>query len=146
MFRKTMLKEAIFSLSCAGLLAAALLMVNNQGSQAQQSNFVGGEPDRADVDDGRLRQLTFYAGSRSNWHHHDGGQILMITEGRGATQVRGEAPRVTYPGQPWYTPPGVEHWHGAHPDEDAHQYTISRGTTRWQEPVSDSQYAAVPNL
>ena len=40
------------------------------------------------------------------------------------------------------TPEGVEHWHGAHPDEAALQLTIYGGTVNWLEPVEDAVYRA----
>jgi quercetin dioxygenase-like cupin family protein len=48
------------------------------------------------------------------------------------------------PGQPWWTAAGVEHWHGASPDEDALQLTIYEGTVNWLEPVTDAQYRTPP--
>jgi quercetin dioxygenase-like cupin family protein len=48
------------------------------------------------------------------------------------------------PGQPWYTKAGVEHWHGAAPDQDVVQLTIYEGDVKWLEPVSDEAYKAAP--
>ena len=48
------------------------------------------------------------------------------------------------PGQPWWTAAGVEHWHGAAPDQDALQLTIYEGEVKWLEPVTDQQYLAAP--
>ncbi len=48
------------------------------------------------------------------------------------------------PGEPWWTPAGVEHWHGAAPDEDALQLTIYEGTVDWLEGVPDDVYLATP--
>ena len=50
----------------------------------------------------------------------------------------------TAPGQPWWTAAGVEHWHGAAPDQDALQLTIYEGDVKWLEPVTDQQYLAAP--
>ena len=68
----------------------------------------------------------------------------MIEEGRGRTQVRGGPVMETVPGQPWWTAAGVEHWHGAAPDQDALQLTIYEGSVKWLEPVTDQQYLAPP--
>jgi quercetin dioxygenase-like cupin family protein len=68
----------------------------------------------------------------------------MIEEGKGRTQVRGGLVVDTMPGQPWWTPAGVEHWHGAAPDQDALQLTIYEGEVKWLEPVPDAQYLAAP--
>ena len=47
-------------------------------------------------------------------------------------------------GQPWYTKAGVEHWHGAAPDQDVQQLTIYEGDVKWLEPVTDAVYQAAP--
>ncbi|MFM1896106.1 MAG: hypothetical protein RLZZ385_1180 [Pseudomonadota bacterium] len=137
--------NALWAIMATLLLGGLVLGQPFPGAAAQQSNFVGGEPAREDITDARISRLRFAAGSRSNWHYHDGGQMLMIIEGRAVTQVRGQGLREMHPGEPWYTPAGVEHWHGAHPQEDAYQLTISIGETRWLEPVTDAQYLATPS-
>lgn len=111
---------------------------------AQGSNFTGGTPASVDAAAVRTTRLRFPKGSRSNWHSHTWGQLLMLEEGRGRTQVRGGSVLETMPGQPWWTAAGVEHWHGAAPDQDALQLTIYEGTVKWLEPVTDSQYLAAP--
>ena len=110
----------------------------------QTSNFVGGTPASVDATKVRASRLRFAKGSRSNWHSHTWGQLLMIEEGRGRTQVRGGPLLETMPGQPWWTAAGVEHWHGAAPDQDALQLTISEGEVKWLEPVTNPQYLAAP--
>ena len=63
----------------------------------------------------------------------------MIEEGIGLHQIRGRAIEEFQPGEPFWTPAGVEHWHGAHPEVDALQLTIYEGTvTGWsQQPMSN---------
>jgi quercetin dioxygenase-like cupin family protein len=112
------------------------------GIAAQQSNFVGGNPTQMDAKAVRTLRLRFAAGSRSNWHSHSHGQLLMVEEGRGRTQDRDGMLREVVPGQPWYTKPGVEHWHGAAPDQDVVQLTIYEGDVTWLEPVGDEVYKA----
>ena len=46
------------------------------------------------------------------------------------------------PGDPWWTEAGVEHWHGAHPNEDVVQWTFYSGNPDWMDPVTDDQYRA----
>ena len=86
------------------------------GAAAQQSNFVGGTPAQLDAKAIRTLRLKFPAGSRSNWHSHSSGQLLMIEEGKGRTQDRNGPLLEMTPGAPWFTKAGVEHWHGAAPD------------------------------
>jgi quercetin dioxygenase-like cupin family protein len=109
-----------------------------------QSTFSGGTPSSVDSTKVRTSRLLFPKGSRSNWHTHDSGQLLMIEKGKGLTQVRNGPVKEMLPGQPWWTPAGVEHWHGASPDEDALQLTIYEGTVNWLEPVTDAQYHTAP--
>lgn len=127
-------------------LVLGWILVGNTSAQAplDASNFVGGEPVRETADDAAISRLRFAAGVRSNWHHHSGGQLLMIIDGRAVTQVRGEALKEMHPGEPWWTDPGVQHWHGAHPEEAAYQLTITVGTTTWMEQVDEEVYLSTP--
>lgn len=125
----------------AGAVGLVMLAGRSESMSAQQqSNFMGGNPSQVDLGDVRTMRLRFPAGSRSNWHTHTAGQLLMIEEGRGLTQVRGQPIYEMRPFEPWYTPAGVEHWHGAHPEEAAIQLTIYGGTVNWLEPVTDDVY------
>lgn len=117
--------------------------------EQQSSVFMGGSPENLGAlseIDVRTTRLRFPAGVRSNWHTHEGGgQLLMIESGRGLHQVRGGPLHEMHPNEPWYTAEGVEHWHGAHPDEDAVQWTIYGGSVNWLEPVMDAEYRARPS-
>ena len=125
-------------------IVAAGIVVVIAGAAAQQSNFVGGTPAQLDAKAMRTLRLKFPAGSRSNWHSHSDGQLLMIEEGKGRTQERNGPLLEMTPGAPWYTKAGVEHWHGAAPDQDVVQLTIYEGDVKWLEPVTDAVYKAAP--
>jgi quercetin dioxygenase-like cupin family protein len=93
--------------------------------RGEPTTITGGLRWSEDASQVRVVRYRFSAGSRSNWHTHTGrGQLLMIEEGRGRHQVRGGPVEEILPGQPWFTPAGVEHWHGAAPDQEALQLTI----------------------
>lgn len=81
-------------------------------------------------------------GMRSYWHCHAGGQIMMLHEGVGRVQKRGERARVLHKGETEYAGPGVEHWHGAAHDATAHyfQTSIAPTTTLWMEEVGRDDY------
>ena len=132
------------SLLLAMVTAAGFVWIIASGpavtTSAAQSNFVGDPPSRPDSSDIRALRLRFEPGARSNWHSHGTWQILMAEEGRGRTQVRGEALQEMLPGQPVYAGPGVVHWHGAAPDEHMVQLTFVSGQTDWEDPVSDDDY------
>ena len=120
------------------------IAITMAGAAAQQSNFVGGTPSQLDAKAIRTLRLKFPAGSRSNWHSHASGQLLMIEEGLGRTQDRNGPLLEMLPGVPRYTKAGVEHWHGAAPDQDSVQLTIYEGDVKWLEPVTDAVYKAAP--
>jgi hypothetical protein len=81
-------------------------------------------------------------GMRSYWHCHVGGQIMMLHEGVGRVQKRGERAHALHKGDTEYAGPGVEHWHGAAPDGAAHffQTGIGVGGALWMEEVSTADY------
>ena len=120
------------------------IAITMASAAAQQSNFMGGTPSQLDVKNVRTLRLKFPAGSRSNWHSHSNGQLLMLEEGLGRTQDRNGPLLEMRPGEPRYTKAGVEHWHGAAPDQDSVQLTIYEGEVKWLEPVTDAVYKAAP--
>jgi mannose-6-phosphate isomerase-like protein (cupin superfamily) len=81
-------------------------------------------------------------GMRSYWHCHMEGQIMMVAEGVGRVQQRGRPARTLYKGDTEYAGPGVEHWHGAAADQQAHffQTTIGAPGTYWMEEVGRDDY------
>ena len=125
-------------------LIASGIAITMASAAAQQSNFVGGTPAQLDAKNIRTLRLKFPAGSRSNWHSHASGQLLMVEEGKGRTQERNGPLLEMTPGAPWFTKAGVEHWHGAAPDQDVVQLTIYEGEVKWLEPVTDAVYKATP--
>ncbi|WP_089156920.1 cupin domain-containing protein [Micromonospora sp. NBS 11-29] len=64
---------------------------------------------------GRVEALHvhFAAGSRTRWHTHPAGQLLVVTAGVGWVQSRGQAPERIVAGDVVRVEPGEEHWHGA---------------------------------
>ncbi|HBV50547.1 MAG TPA: 4-carboxymuconolactone decarboxylase, partial [Alistipes sp.] len=63
-----------------------------------------------------VSNVTFEPGCRNNWHSHSGGQLLIVTAGRGYYQAQGRPARELHPGDVVEIPAGVVHWHGAAPD------------------------------
>jgi hypothetical protein len=86
-------------------------------------------------------------GMRSYWHCHAGGQIMMLFDGAGRVQKRGERIRTLHKGDTEYAGPGVEHWHGAAPDASAQFFQTSIGvtTTLWMEEVGNDDYMGNDN-
>jgi len=84
----------------------------------------------------------FEPGNKTYWHSHDGGFILFVQEGRARVQRRGEPMKELKAGEVDYAPPGVEHWHGAAPNEPLVQLGVVPfgGGIKFLEPVTDAQY------
>lgn len=93
-----------------------------------------------------IGNVTFEPGCRNNWHvHNEGGQILLVTAGRGWYQAWGEEARELRPGDVVEIPAGVKHWHGAAKDSWFAHLAVAvpsdDGSTEWLEPVDDGQYS-----
>lgn len=89
--------------------------------------------------------VTFEPKCRNNWHiHHKGGQILLVTQGRGWYQAWGEEPRELKAGDVVNIPAETKHWHGAAKDSWFTHIAVevpSEGSTNeWLEPVTDEEY------
>jgi quercetin dioxygenase-like cupin family protein len=89
----------------------------------------------------RMTRYTFDAGARSNWHSHEGGQVLVIEKGRMRAQERGGPSKEFGPRETYVVAAGTTHWHGAIPGEPLTQVALSYGVTTWMERVTDAQYA-----
>ena len=57
--------------------------------------------------------VTFAPGVRNNWHIHQAGQILMVTDGTGWYQEEGKEAVPLKKGSIVKIPAGVKQWHGA---------------------------------
>jgi|SRR5205809_716672 len=86
----------------------------------------------------------FEPGARSNWHTHPAGQILIITDGVGYYQEKGQPRRTLRKGDVIKCPPNVMHWHGASADTGMQQLYIlpktEKGIVQWLQPVTDEEY------
>ncbi len=99
-----------------------------------------------------VSNVTFEPRCRNNWHIHKaskgGGQILLVTGGRGWYQEWGKDAQELKPGDAVYIPAGVKHWHGAAKDSwFAHLALAVPGentSNEWLEPVTDDQYNKLP--
>src|SRR5215218_2922638 len=86
----------------------------------------------------------FEPGARSNWHTHPAGQILIITDGVGYHQIKGQPRQTIRKGDVVKCPPNVLHWHGASPDTGLQQMYIlpktEKGIVTWLQKVTDEEY------
>ena len=140
-----------FSAAVAVGLFIAGVLAADQMARAQQAGAAGGanNADRftgasrsLDTEGLRISHRWFEPGARTAWHRHVDGQLLFVEKGRARVQKRGGAMRELATGESDYTPPNVDHWHGAVPDQEFFQVAVGFGEeTQWLEKVSDAQYA-----
>ncbi len=84
---------------------------------------------------------TFAAGAKLDWHMHPAGQQLLITQGTGYYQERGEEVRIVKKGDVIKCPPGIEHWHAATPQTGVTYLAITGNIpTEWFERVTEEEY------
>jgi quercetin dioxygenase-like cupin family protein len=131
---------------CVGLLsslpgaaspAAQLPLPDPKGA------LITGRSTILDAKDVVVDRRSFTPGSRSYWHSHPGGQLILIQEGRAWFQIRGQPVRELRAGDSVFTPPNAPHWHGATPVDARTQLTMGfPGATVWMEPVTDQEYTA----
>ena len=116
--------------------------VNFTGPVWVERLLVTGNPDHPVA----VGNVTFPPGSRSNWHRHPAGQSLLVLDGVGYYQERGEDIRVLRKGETVQCPPEVEHWHGAAADRWFVQLALTTehpdGRVVWGAPVTDGEYRA----
>ena len=92
-----------------------------------------------------IGNVYFEPGARSNWHTHPSGQILIITDGVGYHQIKGQPRQSIRKGDIVKCPPNVLHWHGASPDTGMQQMYIlpktEKGIVTWLQKVTDDEYS-----
>jgi len=92
----------------------------------------------------QMGNVTFEAGARTNWHTHKGGQILIVTNGIGCYQEKGNPIQTLNKGDVVRILPDVLHWHGASPSSEFTHIAINpntqEGAVIWLEPVTDEEY------
>jgi len=97
-----------------------------------------------------IGSVTFEPGARTNWHYHKGGQILLVTDGKGLYQEKGKPIEIINKGDVVKCPPDIEHWHGATPSDAMTHIAIGTNTNIggaiWLDPVTDEEYNKQPTL
>ncbi|WP_183560467.1 cupin domain-containing protein [Mucilaginibacter sp. SP1R1] len=92
--------------------------------------------------------VVFEPGCRNNWHTHATGQILLVTDGKGWYQEKGQAARSLVKGDVVVIPIDVVHWHGAAKDSSFTHIVITNnspeGPVKWMYRVSDEDYNQLP--
>ena len=95
-----------------------------------------------------MHYVVFEPGVINNWHTHEGGQILIATDGIGYHQMEGEPVEVLYPGDVAFCPPGIKHWHGGSADMEFAHIAINTnpgtGGVEWFGRISEKEYSELP--
>ena len=91
--------------------------------------------------------VSFNAKARTNWHTHPKGQVLLVTEGEGFYQEKGQPARKIKKGDVVNIPENVVHWHGASAKSPMTHIAITNFKedvqVTWLNPVSDTEYDEV---
>ncbi len=94
-----------------------------------------------------IGNITFEPGARNNWHKHPGGQILLVTGGRGFYQEEGKPAQKLRSGDVVKISPNIKHWHGAQHDSwfvhVSIEINVDAGPPQWLEPVTDEEYKSL---
>ena len=91
--------------------------------------------------------LIYEPKTRSYWHSHPKGQILIILEGEGFYQEKGKPVRAIKKGDVVVAPENVPHWHGAFATIRMVDVAITnfKGDEQatWLQPVTEKEYHGV---
>ena len=91
-----------------------------------------------------INNLTFLAGSRSNWHKYSGGHIILVTSGEGRYQEKGKQIQVLKAGDVVKVVPNIEHWYGAAPNVNfsvmSVETNLPNNQITWLNAVTDAEY------
>ncbi|MES2764068.1 MAG: cupin domain-containing protein [Bacteroidota bacterium] len=91
--------------------------------------------------------ILFEPKARTNWHTHPRGQVLLIIEGNGYYQEKGQPARAIKKGDVVNIPENIEHWHGASANSSMTHIAITNYKDDvqvvWLKPVTDEEYEGV---
>lgn len=125
-----------------------------KGKQITNDNFTGTawleNLIQADsVNQTSVGSVTFEPGARSKWHSHPAGQILLVIDGVGYYQEKGQPKKILRKGDAIKCPAYVPHWHYASSDTKFIQVAITgreKGETVWLEAVTNKEYHSEPGI
>lgn len=138
--------------NCSDPMETNATLVFSKGDKITNDNFTGAtwlnnlvSPDS--INQVAVGSVTFEPGSRTNWHSHPAGQIILALEGEGYYQEEGSTKQMLKKGDVVKCPPDKPHWHGASANQTFVQVAITgreRGETLWLQPVTDEEYHRTP--
>lgn len=93
-----------------------------------------------------IGNVTFEPKTRTFWHKHSGGQILLVISGEGRYQERGQKVRIIKKRDVVRIAPNVEHWHGGGINtwmtHISVETNVPNNKSEWLEPVGDKDFAS----
>jgi quercetin dioxygenase-like cupin family protein len=121
-----------------------------QGEKITNANFTGTAylkmlVEADSINPTAVGNVTFEPGARTKWHYHPAGQILLVIDGVGYYQEKGQSKKILHKGDVVKCPPNTPHWHGASADKAFIQVAVTnnhRGSTVWLQEVTDEEYHA----
>src|SRR5579884_3220198 len=117
---------------CVSIVPMSAAFFFMYGQEAPNPNFTGGTVTKLDdKSNATIAHFRFGPGSRTKWHSHSGGQIILVEEGVALTQVKGGPVVELHAGETTYVGPGVVHWHGGGSEKGGVQYNVTRGDITW---------------
>ena len=90
-----------------------------------------------------IGNVSFEPGARTKWHYHPAGQILLVIDGVGYYQEKGQPKKIIRKGDVIKCQPNVPHWHGASADKSFIQIAVTNrhlGETVWMQEVTEEEY------
>jgi quercetin dioxygenase-like cupin family protein len=85
----------------------------------------------------RMAIVRFEATARTDWHYHEGGQVLVVVRGRGFVEAAFKLASIDV-GDVVLAAPGECHRHGASGDAELVHVAVNAGRTRWSERAPDT--------
>jgi 4-carboxymuconolactone decarboxylase len=120
-----------------------------RGDKAPQDTFTGTvyvQPlaPRNENNNFSVASVTFEPGARAFWHTHPAGQTILVTDGLGLYQEKGQPIRTIKKGDVVLCDPDIEHWHGASPESAMTHIVITNykgeSQVNWLRAVTDEEY------
>ncbi len=149
----------ILIFSCAAMISSygqakpdknqpAVNSIFPKGSRITNNNFKGTAYLQMLIDADSLNpttvgNVTFEPGARTRWHLHPGGQILLVMDGVGYYQEKGQTKMILRRGDVVKCPANTPHWHGASATAPFVQVAITNrhlGETVWLQEVTEEEY------
>jgi quercetin dioxygenase-like cupin family protein len=128
----------------AMLIAVGLPLTIAQEDRTPMNNpnFTGTVYQVKENSTGTFAHIYFPPGSRTKWHSHELGQVILCEEGTCVNALKGGAVVLLHAGETSYAPPNVPHWQGSAPDAGGTQFNNQRGKITWMDAVTDEEYQA----